>query len=86
MAGLIYQSYSMGYKPCCALVLRVQNAVFYPGKQVETLGEDASSSGRVLCPICRSASLAELNGVVFCPSGDLRLDLRVESLHMDDVR
>ena len=48
--------------------------------------ERPSSSGGVQCPICRSNDLAERNGVVLCPAGDLRLDLRHEGLTLDHVR
>ncbi|CAK0786799.1 hypothetical protein CVIRNUC_010013 [Coccomyxa viridis] len=44
------------------------------------------SSDGVQCPICCRHCLVERNGVVLCPSGDLRLDLRNESLSLEHVR
>ncbi|CAL5222200.1 g4530 [Coccomyxa viridis] len=48
--------------------------------------ETPSSSGGVQCPICRSTDLVERHGVVLCPAGDLRLDLRHEGMTLDHVR
>ena len=48
--------------------------------------ESRFSSGGVQCPLCRSHDLVERNGVVLCPAGDLRLDLRNEGLTLDHVR
>ena len=48
--------------------------------------ESGISSRGVQCPLCRSHDLVERNGVVLCPAGDLRLDLRNEGLILDHVR
>ena len=48
--------------------------------------ESHSSSRGVQCPLCRSNDLVERNGIVLCPAGDLRLDLRNEGLTLDHVR
>ncbi|KAK9903355.1 hypothetical protein WJX75_003678 [Coccomyxa subellipsoidea] len=48
--------------------------------------EDTSRSCPIPCPVCRNGHLTEHNGVVLCSSGDLRMDLRVEGLTLDDVR
>lgn len=55
-------------------------------QQVALHEEAPSSSGGVRCPICRSTDLAERHGIVLCPAGDLRLDLRREGLTLDHVR
>ena len=44
------------------------------------------SSDGVQCPVCCRHCLVERNGVILCPSGDLRLDLRKESLSLEHVR
>ena len=48
--------------------------------------EGPSCSGAVACPVCHSDGLVERNGVVLCPAGDVRLDLRHEGLTLDHVR
>lgn len=48
--------------------------------------EAQGCSHGVQCPICRNGELVDRNGVVLCPSGDLRLDLRQEGLSLDHVR
>ncbi len=48
--------------------------------------EGPSCSSVVACPVCHSSSLIERNGVVLCPAGDVRLDLRHEGLTLDHVR
>ena len=44
-----------------------------------------TGSRGVPCPICRVGMLTEHAGVVLCPRGDLRLDLRMEGLTLEDV-
>ena len=48
--------------------------------------EGPSCFGAVACPVCHSNGLVERNGVVLCPAGDVRLDLRHEGLTLDHVR
>ena len=40
----------------------------------------------VICPVCCKANLAELQGIIACPRGDVRLDLRTEQLNLQDLR
>lgn len=54
--------------------------------QEDLHAEDTSTSCPIPCPVCRNGHLTEHNGVVLCSSGDLRMDLRVEGLTLDDVR
>ncbi|BDA50160.1 hypothetical protein COCOBI_15-2880 [Coccomyxa sp. Obi] len=53
---------------------------------VDLHAEEASTSGRTACPICCEGHLTQHNGVVLCSRGDLRMDLRVEGLTLEDVR
>ena len=47
---------------------------------------EEGSSGTVWCPVCHCNGLVERSGVVLCPAGDVRLDLRHEGLTLDHVR
>ena len=49
-------------------------------------GGSASASQPVLCPFCRQASLVQHHGVILCPRGDLRLDVALEGLGLEDLR
>ena len=40
----------------------------------------------MICPVCCKANLAELQGIIACPRGDVRLDLRTEQLNLQDLR
>ncbi|EIE23181.1 hypothetical protein COCSUDRAFT_66205 [Coccomyxa subellipsoidea C-169] len=53
---------------------------------VDLHAEGPSTSGRIPCPVCRNGHLMEHNGVVLCSGCDLRMDLRVEGLTLDDIR
>ena len=55
-------------------------------EQVDLHAEGPSTSGRIPCPVCRNGHLMEHNGVVLCSGCDLRMDLRVEGLTLDDIR
>ena len=45
-----------------------------------------SAEDSVICPVCWKANLVELQGIIACPSGDLRLDLRTEQVGLQDLR
>lgn len=40
----------------------------------------------VLCPLCRQAFLVQHRGVILCPRQDLRLDVALERLSLEDLR
>ncbi len=56
------------------------------GMQVDLHAEETSTSGCISCPICCEGHLTQRNGVLLCSRGDLRMDLRVEGLTLEDVR
>ena len=50
-------------------------------------GEDGGGQGpAVLCPLCQEAGLVQRQGVILCPTKDLRLDTSVEGLGLEDLR
>ncbi|GAB4819118.1 hypothetical protein N2152v2_006164 [Parachlorella kessleri] len=49
-------------------------------------GGSGAQQPAVLCPICRQAYLVEHQGVILCPRQDLRLDVALERLTLEDLR
>ena len=61
-------------------------ACFQPLSYLRHMDAGQAQQPAVLCPICRQAYLVEHKGVILCPRQDLRLDVALEHLTLEDLR